>query len=643
MALIEKEQVLRINCPGFGESSFFSSGCARPLNQYSAIVVNPISILHLFDKDPDLLKQIEAAQLEGLTSYTCKSDKILQSVKPDLDHRINELVAFIDRGGLLIYYLCPPFLVQGGSLTLDNYYWLDVLAPDKSQDKNRRNISAAARGKNVEASAEGQASHFAVYLKQPAIEWTTLIRTEKLAEAYTVLATAGPNKCIAGKLDHGGGQIVFLPAPYNPDFDIRLMESINLWYGAQDRMVSPPPSSQLPEPEVYTAVSEPVPTSALAEPETESPAAPEPVADSEFKFEEHEFKFEEPEFKFDDHIKETQYLEPGVSAEFEQSETASEPPFVPESKTEDEWSVSAPAKDEEDQPVQAVSGQADVAMPLKAEVQSPEIFEPPAESQPQPVAEAKSETFEPPKESKPQPVAEASPESISPKAKDLMEKMEEVTKSAVPDWCQQYSFSDLDGLKNDLGNLNEQVRQTQTKIQEIQKRITTLEWMKNALLALEGEDLHKACAQVLERLGWASKPAEANKEELWLQDGEWTVGIVRIVRTTSQVKRADLAQLAESVITFWGEHESEPKGILVASTWANRPPSERNEPDYTEALSDFAEKKHLCLMTTGQLLCIYRDMESGQASPDELREKILSTSGTLAGFALEPGLAKARV
>jgi len=584
MRLIENHEVLRINCPGFGESSYLSANCAKPLDQYKAIVINPESILHLFDKDPDLLKQIETARSEGLTSYTCKNDKVLQSILPDLEGRIHELASFLEKGGLLVYFLCPPFLIHGGSTTIDNYYWLDLLAPDKSQDKNRRNISNAARGKNVELTSEGQASPFIAYLKQKEIEWTTLVRTEKLAEGYSVLATAGPQKCIAGLMEAGdnGGRVVFLPAPYNAEFDGRLMVGVNLWYGTQDKMVAPPPISSPAWEEDAKAQAEAPPP----------PPAPEPVA----------------------------------QAPVEEPQPVEEP--VAEQPVEPEYQAAAEPEFKHEEPAYVEPQE------VKAEEPAPEPYQSP---EPEPISMAIDALHKP--EPLPEPVA---PAAASEQAKDLIGKMEEISKQAVPDWAQQYSFSDLDSLRTELKSLNEQIQSTQLKITDVEGRISSMEWLKNALLSLEDDELYRACAKVFERLGWGVKPADGNPQEAWLQDGEWTVGIARIVRTTSQAKRADLAQLAESIITYWGEHESEPKGILVASTWANRPPSERNEEDYPDALSDFAEKKHLCLMTTAQLLSIYRDLESGKASADQLRESILSTSGRLSGHALEADLAASR-
>ncbi len=35
MKSIEKDRILRLNCPGFGEESFLTSGRAKPLDYYT--------------------------------------------------------------------------------------------------------------------------------------------------------------------------------------------------------------------------------------------------------------------------------------------------------------------------------------------------------------------------------------------------------------------------------------------------------------------------------------------------------------------------------------------------------------------------------------------------------------------------------
>jgi hypothetical protein len=162
--------------------------------------------------------------------------------------------------------------------------------------------------------------------------------------------------------------------------------------------------------------------------------------------------------------------------------------------------------------------------------------------------------------------------------------------------------------------------------------------LKALLLAAEGSELIAACTNALSKFGFTVKPSR-DKQELHLSDPSRSEILVRIVHSPTQAQRSDVAQLAESVITFWGEHEVEPKGVLIACSWTSLSPAERVEPDFSEGLSEFAEKKNLCLMSTAQLLSVYKDLETGKLSSDEIRRKILQTNGRLEGFQLETSLA----
>jgi hypothetical protein len=160
--------------------------------------------------------------------------------------------------------------------------------------------------------------------------------------------------------------------------------------------------------------------------------------------------------------------------------------------------------------------------------------------------------------------------------------------------------------------------------------------LKNALLGSEGDELKSACSRVFKRLGWVARQSDTESNELLLVGHDKAEAIARIVRSPGQAPRQEIASLAQSVLTFWGETEIEPKGILVAATWVNQPISERRESDFTDPMSEFATKKSLCLLTTVQLLCIYRDLEMGKLGTEEIRRKLIETNGRLLGFHLEP-------
>ncbi|HEY9773921.1 MAG TPA: hypothetical protein V6C81_08945 [Planktothrix sp.] len=852
MSVVSKEQILRLNCPGYGEENYLSIGKAKSLDQYSVIVANPVSILHLFDKDQDSVKDIDAKLSEGLTSYTLKGDDLLHQLESDLKKRIFELVSFLERGGLLVYFLCRPFMVQGPSLAMDNYYWLESLAPDTPTETNVRHMSAVSHGRIVEPSDQAEKSEFASYFKQNGIEWSTIIRTDFLTEGYIVLATAGPRKCIAAHLIAGdnGGRILFLPAPYSPDFDRTLIECVNEWY---TRKVgggvgeAPPPMQQaapapakidsagheaaaalaaedepvLLEPEPLPAMAAPQPTMFAGVDDSKSmvssaplEAPPPPVPVSRLNPARNSSTNLPPVPKFSATTSRPmpgvslvpEDAEPrrqgmtaeeildGVSQQSEKSPDAGEPGVFDE-RTTAEISTAFSALNVPHDPNLDSSGSASdllkelesmspvgMEMPPRAELDSPPAMMPgtpeplgeptpeaPPEEAPRPSTggrnllqelqsatgdhtesgrHLKPEPFAPPQNEsnsffeslssaaaakrsynalpssdpapaaaepltapvqkweptpEPAPAANAGADAWKPtqdvpvvpeyqfgvtepaassrsasekgeqaqekqrnttelpdhspdnnkskvsssetfaEQKDLIKRMEVMTKTAAPDWCTAFTFSDLEELKQERDSLNDTIRQTQARISAIENKITMLEGLKNALLSAEGEELQEACSRVFKRIGWSAQASQTDESELLLNGGDRVEVIARLVRSNGQAPRADIAHLAQSVLTFWGETEIEPKGILVACTWVNRPPSERTESDFSEALAEFAQKKSLCLMTTMQLLCMYRDLELGKVANDEIRRRIIDTNGKLGGFHLDAALNRAAV
>lgn len=231
---IEKDRVLRLNCPGFGEESHLNLGRAKSLEHYQVIIANPVSLLHLFDKGPEATRRINSFLQEGINQLNVPEDSLIQELINESDARLEELIPFLTQGGLLIYFLCRPFILAGPTISVDNYDWLSVYAPSQKMPEGTgpRQMSAVSHGRVVEPTDEGDSSEMSEYLRLPGIEWNTIIRTDFLSNNYSVLATAGAKKCIAAQFWAGdkGGKVIFLPAPYSPDFDKVLMDGVEKWY-----------------------------------------------------------------------------------------------------------------------------------------------------------------------------------------------------------------------------------------------------------------------------------------------------------------------------------------------------------------------------------------------------------------------------
>jgi hypothetical protein len=857
MKSIQKEQILRVNCPGFGEENYLTVGKAKPLDAYKCIIVNPVSVFHLFDRDLDLQREIDVKLADGLTNLTIPSDTILQSIQEDLkSKRILELVSFLEKGGLLIYYLCRPFLVQGDNVAIDNYSWLESLAPDSSPDDNIRHMSAVSHGRIVEPTEHTDESGFAKYLGQTGIEWNTIIRTDFLTEGYIALATAGPRKCIAGQLVAGdqGGRIIFLPAPYSPDFDKTLIECVNIWYNQGEVDTTSVPVAAPVETKAKAAVPSQPATPASAQPaavaaaatagsprasstsnpsmgKVEAPIAPPSSltpgtissggierVPSQFTSSSSQSKM--PAAKLPDapnqsstaatsttlpavgqgSLSEFQPSNLQVTAEFdaeavraflnsdqaitgpqgkgiEVSETFSVPAdqkpsavdilkelealslgepnpappraaepaaalnrnlfeeletlaqTVPSDKVETKAQAPAATPAPEPAPAPAPQAKAPASEQIKApdvKAEEPKVtpeqnlanlFSELAQTTPDP-EKTQATTPEPPKPeppvapvasepevvkadspppatvAAPSPTAQASETSNSngqsnftpepsfdnsfqfesdftftdlekefangqqpkqapvnnkeetaapqpPEAKDLIKKMEEISKTTVSnDWAGDITFPDVEELKKERAALTESIKQAQTKIASIDNKISQSDALKNSLLGAEGGDLGNATVRVFNRLGWNAALSGKSADEYHLNGGGKTEFIAKVIRSLTQAQRSDLSSLASSVVEFWDKNEIEPKGVLVACTWTSKAPAERSEPDFADGLAEFAQKKGLCLMTTSQLLCMYRDIEMGKLTSDEIRKRIEESNGRLAGFQLITPMAK---
>ncbi|MBX9691668.1 MAG: hypothetical protein K2Z81_04735, partial [Cyanobacteria bacterium] len=128
-----------------------------------------------------------------------------------------------------------------------------------------------------------------------------------------------------------------------------------------------------------------------------------------------------------------------------------------------------------------------------------------------------------------------------------------------------------------------------------------------------------------------------DKKELALErDGEH-MALARIVWTRESVERAHLGQLHTALTRYWCETGVEPKGILIISKLRDNGPSESLHDNADKELVEFAKQKNICLLTTVQLLAVYREVALKAGEGSKQRNIILNASGWLEGLDLRPG------
>ena len=209
--------------------------------------------------------------------------------------------------------------------------------------------------------------------------------------------------------------------------------------------------------------------------------------------------------------------------------------------------------------------------------------------------------------------------------------------SAVPDWCKRYFSDEIGMLNKELDELNDQVKLAQQKIRDVETRVALTRGIRNTLLTTTGDELVEACGKVLGLLGWKVTIAADDKNELRLEVDDKHVCIARVIWTTTQAERSHLGQLSISQTRYWCEKGVEPKGILLVSKIGDGPPQAGGNTAEDQELQEYAAKKNVCLMTTLQLLALYKEVALGDAKPDNLRAKVAQSNGWLEGFDLEPG------
>jgi len=207
----------------------------------------------------------------------------------------------------------------------------------------------------------------------------------------------------------------------------------------------------------------------------------------------------------------------------------------------------------------------------------------------------------------------------------------------VPDWCKKYFSDEIGKLNKELDELNDQVKLAQQKIRDVETRVALTRGIRNTLLTTTGDELVEASGKVLGLLGWKVTISAEDKHELRLEFDDKQVCIARVIWTTTQAERSHLGQLSISQTRYWCEKGVEPKGILIVSKIGDGPPQAGGTSAEDVELADYANKKNVCLMTTLQLLALYKEVALGDAKPEVLRSAVAHSNGWLDGYDLEPG------
>ncbi len=199
-----------------------------------------------------------------------------------------------------------------------------------------------------------------------------------------------------------------------------------------------------------------------------------------------------------------------------------------------------------------------------------------------------------------------------------------------PGWCTDYTFPEIADIKSSMTKLETEIKERQAQLNKLGVTVSETEDIRNRMLATQDAELLEACSVVFRMLGFAPSANGTSNNELVLSADGAASGIAKVVSTDSQPRPADLASLISSLSTYWCDHGVEPKGILVVSMMQEGNPDKRAP--FSKDFVDYAVKKNVCLISTVQLLAIYRDISLRAAKVESIRAELLSANGQLSGF-----------
>lgn len=199
-----------------------------------------------------------------------------------------------------------------------------------------------------------------------------------------------------------------------------------------------------------------------------------------------------------------------------------------------------------------------------------------------------------------------------------------------PEWCTNYTFPEIKDIKSKMEKLELEIKERQEQLAELESTVAKTDDVRNRILATGEAELVDACSEIFHLLKLDTAINGTTENEVVLSHEGRAVAIAKVVSTEAQPRPADLANLVSSLSTYWCDNGVEPKGILVVSMMQDGSPEDR--PKFSKDIVDYAVKKNVCLISTVQLLAMFRDLTLRSADVESIRTEILGASGSLTGF-----------
>lgn len=213
----------------------------------------------------------------------------------------------------------------------------------------------------------------------------------------------------------------------------------------------------------------------------------------------------------------------------------------------------------------------------------------------------------------------------------LVEELQKTpTNIELPAWSSSYLLPQESEHVQNLRELEDKLRRTQSSINAQRKRIEELEQYK-LLFTGSGQALEQQVRRVFEELGFSVGDPPPNRDDLIISRGD-EVAVVEVKGVSKSAAEKHAAQLEKWVNEYNVAHDVHPKGILVVNAYRDDPPEGRSEEAFPNQMLSFSKNRGHCLITTLQLLGLYLDCKNDDVKKAEMVNRLLSTEGVFTEY-----------
>lgn len=205
-----------------------------------------------------------------------------------------------------------------------------------------------------------------------------------------------------------------------------------------------------------------------------------------------------------------------------------------------------------------------------------------------------------------------------------------------PTWVEQFLLPGMIELNTEIESYGHDISAIEVKRQGARSRLDELTWVRNTLLSADGKNLEKAVQHVLEQIGYNPLVGPLGHHDLTFEYKAQHF-LAEVKGATSSASEEHIRQLNAMRTRYIEEKKTDTKGVLIINPWRQFEPEKRESDGrviFPSSMMTLVEIWKFCLITTIQLLQIYRLHLQGALNPEKLADEIHRTVGPLKGYDL---------